>query len=269
VTLFRSPLVARMYDAATAPLEHRGFGRWRHAVWSELPPGGLGLEVGAGTGANFAFHPRGARVIGMDISPAMLRRARAKPAGADAPRVAADVEALPFADATFDWAAETLVFCEVRDPVAGLRELRRVLRPGGCLVMLEHVRPSGLLGVAADALTTVTAPAWGEHFNRDAEAALRAAGFAVERREWLWRDGVVLLVGRSPGYPAADPGYGRPRRASRTPAQEDPGRAGTNAGASRATDACLPDHGAGAAVRHSPPRTGTRTEIAPRSCPAA
>jgi phosphatidylethanolamine/phosphatidyl-N-methylethanolamine N-methyltransferase len=133
-------------------------------------------------------------VVGVDISTAMLRRARGKGGIDDPPLLAADVLALPFPDASFHWVAETLVFCEVRDPLAGLRELRRVLRPGGLLIMLEHVRPSGLLGVAADALTAVTAPLWGEHFDRDAEAAVRAAGFRVERREWLWRDGVVLLV---------------------------------------------------------------------------
>lgn len=196
LTPFRWPLVARLYDAATAPLEHRGFGRWRQAVWREVPSGGLGLEVGAGTGANFAYHPEGARVVGIDVSFAMLRRVREKPAAGGAPLVVADVTVLPFPDAAFDWVAETLVFCEVRDPIAGLRELRRVLRPGGRLVMLEHVRPSGLLGVAADALSTVTAPLWGEHFDRDAETAVLAAGFVIERREWLWRDGVVLLVAR-------------------------------------------------------------------------
>jgi phosphatidylethanolamine/phosphatidyl-N-methylethanolamine N-methyltransferase len=196
LTPFRWPLVAWLYDAATAPLEHRGFGRWREAVWREVPPGGLGLEVGAGTGANFAYHPGGARVVGIDVSFAMLRRVREKPAGGGAPLVVADVAVLPFADASFDWVAETLVFCEVRDPIAGLRELRRVLRAGGRLVMLEHVRPSGLLGVAADALSAVTAPLWGEHFDRDTEAAVLAAGFVVERREWLWRDAVVLLVAR-------------------------------------------------------------------------
>jgi phosphatidylethanolamine/phosphatidyl-N-methylethanolamine N-methyltransferase len=202
-SLFRWPLVARLYDVATGPLEHRGFGRWRRVVWAEVPDGGLGLEVGAGTGANFSYHPPGAHVIGIDLSLPMLRRARARPPGEDTPLAAADVEALPFPDATFDWIAETLVFCEVRDPVAGLRELTRVLKPGGRIVMLEHVRPSGVLGRAADLLTAVTAPLWGEHFNRHADRALLAAGLTVERREWLWRDGVVLLVARRPDHEGA------------------------------------------------------------------
>ena len=186
--------LAPVYDRLTAPLEHRSFTRCRRGAWAYIPEGGLGLEIGAGTGANFPYYPTGARVVATDVSDRMLAQARAKPNRNGAPLVACDVQALPFRDQTFDRAAETLVFCEVPDPVAGLRELRRVLKPSGPLVMLEHVRPSGWLGRAANALTAVTAPLWGEHFNREAEACVRAAGFMIHRREWLWRDGVVLLV---------------------------------------------------------------------------
>lgn len=190
---------AGVYDTLTAPLERRSLARWRRRVWAEVPEAGPGLEVGAGTGANFACHPPGVYVVATDISVPMLRRARRKREGGAVPLVATDALALPFADASFAWVAETLVFCEVADPVAGLREVRRVLRPGGLLVMLEHVRPSGWLGRLADAASVVTGPLVGEHFDRDAEEAVRAAGFRVEKREWLWRDGVVLLVARTAG----------------------------------------------------------------------
>lgn len=176
--------LALFYDRLTAPLEHRSFARWRKSTWARVPEGGLGLEVGAGTGANFPYYPAGARVVATDVSDRMLAQAQQKPERNRAPLVACDVQALPFRDCTFDWVAETLVFCEVPDPVAGLREIRRVLKPSGRLVMLEHVRPSGWLGRAADALTAVTAPLWGEHFDRDSEALVRMAGFTVSRREW-------------------------------------------------------------------------------------
>lgn len=201
--------LAPVYDRLTAPLERRSFAAWRRDAWARVPEGGLGLEIGAGTGANFPYYPAGARVVATDVSDRMLRRAREKPDREGVPLVACDVQALPFRDGTFDWAAETLVFCEVPDLVVGLRELRRVLKSSGRLVMLEHVRPSGWLGRAADALTAVTAPLWGEHFNRDPEAAARAAAFRVEHREWLWRDVTVLLV----LTPAA---VGPPTDASRT-----------------------------------------------------
>lgn len=189
--------LAPVYDRLTAPLERRSLARWRRRTWAEVPATGVGLEIGAGTGANFPFHPPKARVFASDLSPAMLRQAARRPERAGAPRVAADVRALPFRDGAFDWAAATLVFCEVPDPVAGLREARRVLRPGAPLTLLEHVRPSGWLGWVADAVSTVTAPLWGEHFDRRTEEHVRAAGFRVERREWLWRDAVVLLVARA------------------------------------------------------------------------
>lgn len=186
--------LAPVYDRLSAPWEQRRFAGWRAALWALVPAEGNGLEIGAGTGANFPFYPPASRIVASDVSLQMLQQARDKPHRGRTPFVACDVQALPFADDTFHWAAETLVFCEVPDPVAGLRELRRVLRPQGRLLMLEHVRPSGWRGFAADALTGVAAPLWGEHFNRDAEGAVRAAGFRVLQREWLWRDGVVLLL---------------------------------------------------------------------------
>jgi ubiquinone/menaquinone biosynthesis C-methylase UbiE len=186
---------ASAYDALTRPLEHGALGRWRARLWAEVPTTGHGLEVGYGTGANAAFHPAGANLVGTDVSPEMLDRARARHAAATL--AAADVQALPFADRTFDWAAETLVFCEVPDPAAGLAELRRVLVPGGRLFMLEHVRPAGALGHLATAATRLAAPLIGEHYDRDTEATVREAGFAIEQRVSLWREIVVLIVARN------------------------------------------------------------------------
>lgn len=188
-----------------APLERAGLRRWRRRLWARVPRGGRGLEVGAGTGANCGLHPDGA-VVTTDVSWRMLARASEKPACEGRLFVVSDVQALPFRDAAFDWVAETFVFCEVPDPDAGLREVRRVLRPGGTFLLLEHVRPGGALGVGADLLTAITRPLWGEHFNRDTEAAVRAAGFEVTRREQLWRDLFVLLVARAPAAPALPSG---------------------------------------------------------------
>lgn len=96
-------LLAPAYDFLTAPLERRALSRWRERTWADVPQRGLGLEIGAGTGANFPYY---------------------------------------------------------------------------------------------DAATALSAPIWGEHFNRDAEASVREAGFQIGHKQWLWRDAVVLLVAR-------------------------------------------------------------------------
>ncbi|MBA2631021.1 MAG: class I SAM-dependent methyltransferase, partial [Thermoleophilaceae bacterium] len=75
--LSRKPLAA-LYDLLTAPLERAALREWRRLVWGAIPSSGLGLEVGAGTGANFEYHPLGARVVAVDVSLAMLRKAQAK-----------------------------------------------------------------------------------------------------------------------------------------------------------------------------------------------
>ena len=100
------------------------------------------LEVGIGTAQNAPFYPPGARVIGVDPEPAMLARARRR--AHDAPAAidlaAAAGEALPFRDGTFDSAVITLVLCSVDSQENALREVHRVLKPGGHLHFLEHVR---------------------------------------------------------------------------------------------------------------------------------
>lgn len=186
--------VPALYRLTTAPFEPGLLGRWRRRVWEKVPKQGLGLEVGAGAGANFAYYPLESRVIAVDTSHEMLRVARCQER--PVPLVVADVEALPFRDGTFDWAVGTLVFCEVAHPVAGFDEVNRVLRPEGEMVLLEHVRPKGWLGKLADWATAITGRLLGEHFNRRPELSVQEAGFEVERREWLWRDVVTLLVAR-------------------------------------------------------------------------
>ncbi|MEJ2679494.1 MAG: hypothetical protein P8174_10525 [Gemmatimonadota bacterium] len=99
------------------------------------------------------------------------------------------------------------MFCEVGSPVAGLVEARRVLRADGVLALLEHVRPTGLLGLLADALSRVTAPMWGEHFDRDTARNVELAGFTIQRRRGWLRSGLILLFARArPSSGAGAPG---------------------------------------------------------------
>ncbi len=114
---------------------------------------------------------------------AMLAYARERAGQAAVPitLTQASVEALPFTDATFDSAVATLVFCSVSDPVRGLQEIKRVLKPGGTLFLFEHVRSkTTVIAQVQDALVPVTTRLFGNcHWNRDAEQLVREAGFQV------------------------------------------------------------------------------------------
>jgi ubiquinone/menaquinone biosynthesis C-methylase UbiE len=124
---------ALLYDPFLAVGERRGMAARRRALLADVR--GRVLEVGAGTGLNLPHYPREADLTLTEPDPAMLRRLRRR-----APAVAAPAEALPFDDASFDVVVSTLVLCTVADPAAAVREMRRVLRPGGRLVFIEHVQ---------------------------------------------------------------------------------------------------------------------------------
>ncbi len=122
---------------------------------------GIVLEVGAGTGLNFALYDpeHVERVEAVEPDTAMLRYARERMKTARVPitLTQAPVEALPFADETFDSAVATIVFCSVTDPLRGFSEIRRVLKPGGSLFLVEHVRAQGTFARRLqDIITPVT-----------------------------------------------------------------------------------------------------------------
>lgn len=140
------------------------------------------LELGAGTGAGLRYYRVAEQVIAAKPDPFMLRRAVGPATDAPVPvaLVQAAAEAVPLASASVDTVLCALVLCTVPDPDHVLAEVRRVLRPGGTLRFLEHVRGEGLLGLAHDAI----APAW-RHFvggcnpNRRTEPTILANGFEI------------------------------------------------------------------------------------------
>lgn len=177
--------LASRYDQAFGPLERRFLARWRAETLSALPAEGRLLEVGAGTGLNFAYYPQAAEGFATELSREMIRRAQAKSRPAGVHLVQNCAERLPFADASFDAACATLVFCSVSSPAQAFAELRRVVKPGGTIVLLEHVRPPGLLGWFFDLLSFFTVALLDDHFNRRTAEAARRAGLQtlrVERR---------------------------------------------------------------------------------------
>lgn len=165
-----------LYDLYLSVLEPLGLRRWR--AWLVAGARGRTLNLGSGTGRNLPLLPPGARGVAVDPHPDALARARARAPGV--PLVVARAEALPFRAGSFDTVVSGLVLCSVDDADAALAEVRRVLRPGGGLRLLEHVRHSGVRGALQDSVQ----PAWtalsgGCRPNRETEAAVVRAGFEV------------------------------------------------------------------------------------------
>ena len=181
--------IAWLYDLMEAPVEKGRFQHWRTELFERLPVGDV-LEVGVGTGKNLPYYPKTARVTAIDISEKMLARAAKKTSPAKVHLEQMDIEELRFPDGTFDAVLGTFVFCSVPDPVRGLAEIRRVLKPDGKLLLLEHVRPEGRLGTLFDLLNPIVAHVVGANVNRETEANIRRAGFtrlSVERLSRIFR----------------------------------------------------------------------------------
>ena len=174
---------ATRYDAALRPLERWFLAGWRERMLSELPDGARILEVGAGTGLNFPFYPQGARGVASELSCEMLKVARCKERPESVHLVQTSAEELPFPQASFDAAFATLVFCSLPNPQRAFAELRRVVRPGGTIALLEHVRPRGLLGPLFDALSLLTVALFDDHFNRRTADEASRAGLELIRVE--------------------------------------------------------------------------------------
>jgi ubiquinone/menaquinone biosynthesis C-methylase UbiE len=182
-------LISRIYGRLDGGMQAGQFGIWRTRLMTFVK-GSRVLEVGVGTGANLSFYPEGLALTAIDFSSGMLDLARqkAEELALEVDFRLMDIENLEFGNHTFDTVISSCVFCSVPDPKKGLNEIRRVLRPDGRLLMLEHVRSErpiiGLMMILANPLI-----AWwsGENINRQTGKILREVGFVVEE-EHLWVD---------------------------------------------------------------------------------
>jgi ubiquinone/menaquinone biosynthesis C-methylase UbiE len=167
-----------LYDSLCAVYEWLGLGRWRR--WLVAGARGRTLDLGCGTGRNLPLMPTGAVAVGVDPGWAVLQRARQRAPAA--PLIQARAEALPFRAGVFDTVLSGFVLCTVADPAQALGETQRVLRSGGQLRGLEHVRSTRAWKARVqDCLQ----PMWtrltgGCHPNRDTERLIEAAGFRID-----------------------------------------------------------------------------------------
>jgi phosphatidylethanolamine/phosphatidyl-N-methylethanolamine N-methyltransferase len=182
--------LAFFYDFLEAPMEWLRFGSWRARLKDRID-GQQVLEVGVGTGKNIPCYPLGPKVTAVDLSFRMLIRAyrKASDLGQRVEFVEMDAQLLGFPDDIFDTVFATFVFCSVPDPVLGLKELRRVCKPGGRLLLLEHMRPGNrFLGQLFDLLNPLVVRLMGANINRRTTDNVRKAGWRILVEEPLSSD---------------------------------------------------------------------------------
>lgn len=158
------------------------------------------LFVAAGTGLNFANFPPHRNIVAIDVNPEALRRARGRAESYDGTLrlMEADAQKLPFQEASFDTVATASTFCSVPNPGQGLSELYRVLKPGGRLLMLEHVRSGNPLIAFEQDMMNLAMRFLGSDVNRDTVAAVRDAGFMIDGIRSAYLDVFLMIDGHKP-----------------------------------------------------------------------
>ncbi|MBI4518075.1 MAG: class I SAM-dependent methyltransferase [Deltaproteobacteria bacterium] len=189
--------LSRMYDM-TGWADDRRFATAKRRLFAGMR--GDCLMVAAGTGNDFKFFPPGHTITAIDISPGMVERARRKAATYDGSLEVRlmNVHTLEFADARFDTVVTACTFCSVPEPLRGLRELYRCLKPGGRLLMFEHVRSRvGPIAILQDLMTAITRR-FGPEMNRETVSNALRAGFELVREENVYLDVVKAIEARRP-----------------------------------------------------------------------
>ena len=177
---------SKFYDLFEYPVENIFYKRWRRYLFSKLEGSKL-LEIGVGTGKNLPYYSPHTNPVAIDFSEGMLQKANRQNKRINIQLIQADVQELPFDGNQFDSALATFVFCSVPDPVQGFLEIKRVLKPGGKMYLLEHVLPQNkLLAFIFNLINVISVRIAGVNINRRTSGSIQKAGFVITTEKKLF-----------------------------------------------------------------------------------
>lgn len=189
---------ALLYDPLMVLIEGLRLRKWRQLLWSKVESSRV-LEIAVGTGKNFPYYPADAEITAVDLSEGMLERARnrARRLGVEVRLQQMDVQHLEFEDDTFDTVAATFVFCSIPDQALGIREVERVCRPGGRVLILEQDLSSNrVLGWLLNLANPLLVRIIGANFNRRPVENVATSGLTIEQVTDLWGSRFKLIEAR-------------------------------------------------------------------------
>ena len=190
--------IAPYFEGLEAIMEGLIFKGWRKKCWAETKGHHI-LEVGVGTGKNFDYYPADARITAIDFSKEMLNRAIQKRTRKNitVELELMDVQSLYFADNSFDTVIATFVFCSVPLPLKGLKELYRVCRPGGQVILLEHVLSSKpVLASVMNFINPAVVALVGANINRNTVKNVQSCAFSSVHVDERSSDIIKLIMAR-------------------------------------------------------------------------
>lgn len=192
--------IANIYNFFAGDKDIKKISSWTKSVLDNIE-GNKILEVGVGTGKVVMHYPDDLEVVGIDFSTNMLNKAIEKVKDKEnVTLLEMDAQHMDFEDNSFDTIVASCVFCAVPDPILGMKEMMRVCKPSGKIIMVEHVRSDKKIkGKIMDWLNVITAGIMGEHINRDTENNLKIAGFKEEdiKSDYIFSDIVKFIEVRN------------------------------------------------------------------------